>query len=51
MDALTTGQVLKVVSTDPGTAKDMPSWSERTGNPIVKEEQEGSLFVFYIQHK
>ncbi len=51
INALTSGQVLKVTSTDPGSNKDMPSWSKRTGNPILKQEDQGNSFVFYIQRK
>ncbi|HCP34909.1 MAG: sulfurtransferase TusA family protein [SAR324 cluster bacterium] len=51
INSLTEGQVLKVISTDPGSNQDMPSWSKRTGNPILKTEEEGGSFVYYIQSK
>jgi len=51
IETLSSGQILKVISTDPGSAKDMPSWSDRTGNPIISHEQEGSEFIFYVKRK
>ncbi|MDX2470514.1 MAG: sulfurtransferase TusA family protein [SAR324 cluster bacterium] len=51
VDGLTTGQVLRMVCTDKGSIKDMPSWSERTGNPILKSEDDGEIFTYWIQSK
>ncbi len=48
---LSSGQVLKMTSTDSGSNKDMASWSKRTGNPILKTETEGNEHTFYIQRK
>lgn len=46
---LSVNQILKVETTDPGSQKDMPSWAARTGNEIVKVEQDGKVFTFYIR--
>ncbi len=51
INTLNSGDVLKVISTDPGSNKDMPSWSKRTGNPILKTEDQSGAFIFYIQRK
>jgi TusA-related sulfurtransferase len=42
-------QVLKVETTDPGSQNDMASWAQRTGNEILKVEQDGKAFSFYIK--
>ena len=34
---LTSGQVLKVVATDPGSIKDMQAFANQTGNPLVSQ--------------
>jgi tRNA 2-thiouridine synthesizing protein A len=47
--ALAKDQVLKVLTTDPGSQKDMPAWANRTGNEIVKVEQAAGTFTFYIR--
>ena len=51
MDALKTGEVLKMISTDPGSANDMVAWSNRTGNPILKTEEANGEFVFFVEKK
>lgn len=45
------GQILKMISTDPGSNQDMPSWSDRTGNPILKSDVDGDKHIYYIQCK
>ena len=48
---MASGQILMVTSTDPGTNKDMTSFSEKTGNKLLKiDEKEGSA-DFYLQAK
>jgi tRNA 2-thiouridine synthesizing protein A len=49
VEALTKGQILKVVSTDAGSKNDMTSWAKRTGNELVKMEEGGGTFTFYIK--
>ncbi len=46
---MTAGQVLKMTCTDQGSKKDMPSWSERTGNPILSSEEKEGEFTFWIK--
>jgi tRNA 2-thiouridine synthesizing protein A len=49
MGGLAAGQILKVETTDPGSQKDMPAWAKRTKAEIVKVEQGGGVFTFYIR--
>jgi len=49
VEALSKDQVLKVVTTDPGSKNDMASWAKRTGNEIVKVEEGSGTFTFYIK--
>jgi len=51
MDGLTSGQVLKLIATDPGSVNDMNAWTRRTGNPLLAAEKPPGEFVFYIQKK
>ena len=51
IDTLASGQVLKLMATDPGSVNDVNAWSRRTGNPLVASEKEGNVFVFYLQKK
>jgi TusA-related sulfurtransferase len=45
------GQVLKAVTTDPGSLTDFPAWAKTSGNEIVKTEQEEEAINFYIERK
>jgi tRNA 2-thiouridine synthesizing protein A len=48
---LASGQVLKVVSTDPGSVKDMQAFANQTGNPLLESAEENKDFVFYLKKK
>ncbi len=49
LDAMARDQILKVLTTDPGSQKDMPAWANRTGNVILRVDQAPGVFTFYIQ--
>lgn len=43
------GQVLKVISTDVGSLKDMEAFAEQTGNTLLSSQEEGKEFVFFLR--
>jgi len=46
------GEVLKVMATDPGSQKDFVAFSKQTGNELLGAEvHEGTVFVFYFRRK
>ena len=45
------GQVIKIVGTDPGTVKDFEAFSKQTGNPILSSSKACKEFVFFIKKK
>ena len=51
IDALQTGQVLKMTATDPGSIPDMQAWTSKTGHELVSSEQVGDKYIFYIKRK
>ena len=48
---LASGQVLKVVATDPGSIKDMQAFANQTGNPLLETSEENKDYVFYLKKK
>jgi len=48
---MTSGQVLKVISTDCGSVKDMQAFSAQTGNPLLEQAEENGEYVFFVQKK
>ena len=51
LNELVSGQVLKVVATDPGSVKDMQAFANQTGNPLLSSVEENKTYVFYLKKK
>ena len=51
LNELASGQVLKIVATDPGSVKDMQAFSNQTGHPLLSSTEENRAFVFFLQKK
>jgi tRNA 2-thiouridine synthesizing protein A len=43
------GQVLKIVATDPGSARDIPAWANKTGAEILETSEENGEYTFIIR--
>ncbi len=43
------GQVLKLVATDPGSTRDVPAWAKKTGAEILETSEGDGEFVFIIK--
>ena len=48
---LQSGQVLKVLATDPGAVKDFHSFSRQTGHELLSSSEERKEFVFFMKKK
>ena len=51
IDALQSGQVLEVVSTDPGSKSDIPALLKRLGHELLDTKEAGGVIEFYIKKK
>jgi len=45
------GQVLKVIATDPGSVKDFAAFCKQTGNPLLASEESPTEFTFVISKR
>ena len=45
------GQVLRVLATDPGSVRDFEAFAKQTGNPLLRSETIDNQFVFLLQKK
>lgn len=45
------GQVLKVLATDPGSVKDMQAFARQTGNELLAHQERGRDFEFFLKRK
>ena len=48
---LASGQVLRIVATDPGAMKDFEVFSKQTGNELLSSAAGEKEFIFYIRKK
>jgi tRNA 2-thiouridine synthesizing protein A len=47
--AMTPGERLRVLATDPAAAIDFPHYCSESGNELVSQSKEGNLLVFVIR--
>lgn len=45
------GQVLKVVATDPGAAKDFQAFCKQTGHELLSQTEQDKEFTFFIRKR
>ena len=48
---MSSGQILKVVATDPGSVRDFQAFSKQTGNQLLEHLQDGGEFTFFMRKK
>jgi tRNA 2-thiouridine synthesizing protein A len=48
---VTSGQVLKILSTDPGSVKDFAAFAKQTGNELMSTAEAGGEFTFFMKKK
>jgi len=46
---LESGDVLKIISTDPGSVKDFESFAKQTGNELLESSTDDDSFVFRLK--
>jgi tRNA 2-thiouridine synthesizing protein A len=51
LGALQSGQVLRVVATDPGSVKDFAAFCKQTGNELLSQSDENKEFTFFMKKK
>jgi tRNA 2-thiouridine synthesizing protein A len=48
---MASGQVLKVVSTDAGSTKDMQAFANQTGNALLASSENNGTYIFFLRKK
>jgi tRNA 2-thiouridine synthesizing protein A len=46
---LESGQVLRIIATDPGSVKDFEAFAKQTGNELLESGEEEGKFVFLMK--
>ncbi len=45
------GQLLKVVATDPGSVRDFQAFARQTGNELVEQQQQGDEIIHVLRRR
>ena len=45
------GEILRVVCTDPGSVRDFQAFARQTGNSLLAQESEGRELTHYLQRR
>ena len=48
---MSSGQLLRVVSTDPGSMRDFQAFARQTGNELVEQETLADEFVHFLRRR
>lgn len=51
LSELASGQVLRILATDPGSVKDFEAFTKQTGNPLLSSVSSGTEYTFHIRKK
>lgn len=51
LNDMISGQVLKVVSTDCGSVKDMQAFAKQTGHELLSTEEAAGEYIFLLKRK
>ena len=49
MKEMKTGEVIKVLATDPGSKRDFESWCRKTGNRLLSTSEKSGVYTYTIQ--
>jgi tRNA 2-thiouridine synthesizing protein A len=45
------GQVLRIMATDPGSVKDMQAFAKQTGNELLSSAEASGEYMFFMKKK
>ena len=45
------GEVLHIIATDPGSARDFSAFAKQTGNELIESREEGKTFHFLMRRR
>ncbi len=51
LNAMESGQVLRVITTDPGAERDFQAFAVQTGNTLLSQQMDGQRGVHYLRRR
>lgn len=51
LNDMNSGQVLRIIATDPGSVRDFQAFSKQTGNQLLSSTENRGEFIFFLRKK
>jgi tRNA 2-thiouridine synthesizing protein A len=51
LSEMASGEILKVIATDPGSVRDFQAFARQTGNDLIEQTNAGDEFVHYLKRR
>lgn len=51
LSGMASGQVLRILATDPGSVKDFEAFARQTGNELVSSQQQEQTYTFLLRKR
>jgi tRNA 2-thiouridine synthesizing protein A len=51
LNDMISGEVLRVVATDPGSVRDFQAFAKQTGNQLLAQDTDEKDFIFFMRRK
>ena len=48
---MVSGEILRVIATDPGSVRDFQAFARQTGNDLVGQSENNKEFIFFMKRK
>ena len=51
LNEMASGQVLRILATDPASTRDFEAFTRQTGHQLLHHEEQDGVFVFFLRRK
>ena len=51
LSEMNSGEVLRVISTDPGSVRDFQAFARQTGNDLLQQDEQGDAWVHLLRRR
>ncbi len=51
LNDMSSGQVLRILATDPGSVRDFQAFSKQTGHELMAQSEERGEYLFYLRKR
>ncbi len=51
LNGMESGQILRIIATDPGSVKDFEAFAKQTGNNLIESGEENGKYTFLLKKK